>query len=124
MPIRQDRAITGSINQKGDIQAVGGLNEKITGFFEVCKDRGLTGTQGVVMPIQNVGDLMLSDEIIDAVKHGKFSIYPIARLEEAVELMMGMPAGRIAKNGTFPEGTVFAKVQSNLDVLHEASRNR
>lgn len=124
VPIRQDRAITGSINQKGDIQPVGGLNEKITGFFEVCKDRGLTGTQGVVMPIQNVGDLMLSDEIIDAVKHGKFSIYPIARLEEAVELMMGMPAGRIAKNGTFPEGTVFAKVQSNLDVLHEASRNR
>lgn len=124
VPIRQDRAMTGSINQKGDIQPVGGLNEKITGFYEVCKDRGLTGTQGVVMPMQNVGDLMLSDEIIDAVKKGKFSIYPVSRLEEAVELMMGMPAGKIAKSGKFPDGTVFSKVQMNLDVLHEASRIR
>ncbi|MCX6140221.1 MAG: AAA family ATPase [Candidatus Kapabacteria bacterium] len=124
VPIRQDYAMTGSINQKGDIQPVGGLNEKITGFYEVCKDRGLTGTQGVVMPTQNVGDLMLSDEIIDAVKKGKFRIYPVSRLEEAVELMMGMPAGKIAKNGKFPPDTVFAKVQANLDVLHEASRTR
>lgn len=124
VPIRQDIAITGSINQKGDIQAVGGLNEKITGFFEVCKDKGLTGTQGVVMPVQNVDDLMLSDELIDAVKSGKFSIYPVSRLEEAVELMMELPAGKIGKDGKFPVNTVFAKVQSNLDVLHEASRTR
>jgi len=122
IPIRQDYAITGSINQKGDIQAVGGLNEKITGFYEVCKDKGLTGTQGVVMPIQNVGDLMLGDDIIEAVKNKEFFIYPISRLEQAVELMMGIPAGRIDKNGKFPEGTVFFKVQANLDVLHHASK--
>jgi lon-related putative ATP-dependent protease len=124
IPVRQDRAITGSINQKGDIQAVGGLNEKITGFFEVCRDRGLTGTQGVVMPKQNVGDLMLSDEIIAAVKAGTFHIYPVTRLEEAVELMMGMPAGRVGRDGRFPPDSVYAKVQTNLDVLHEASRMR
>ncbi len=122
IPIRQDRAITGSINQKGDIQAVGGLNEKITGFFEVCRDRGLTGAQGIVMPKNNVADLMLGDEIVAAVKSGKFHIYPITRLEEAVELMMGVPAGKVGKGGLFPADTVFAKVQTNLDVLHKASK--
>lgn len=122
IPIRQDLGITGSINQKGDIQAIGGVNEKITGFFEICKDKGLNGTQGVVIPIQNVSDLMLNDEIVDAVKAKKFHIYAIERVEEAVELMMGVPAGKVRKDGQFPEGTVFGKVQHNLDVLHEASR--
>jgi predicted ATP-dependent protease len=124
IPIRQDLGLTGSINQKGDIQAVGGLNEKITGFFEVCKDKGLTGTQGVVLPIQNVHDLMLNDEIVEAVRSKKFHIYPIERVEEAVELMMGVPAGKVRKDGRFPDGTVFGKVQHNLDVLHEASRTK
>lgn len=122
IPIRQDLGITGSINQKGDIQAIGGVNEKITGFFEICKDKGLNGTQGVVIPIQNVSDLMLNDEVVDAVKAKKFHIYAIERVEEAVELMMGVPAGKVRKDGRFPEGTVFGKVQHNLDVLHEASR--
>lgn len=122
IPIRQDLGITGSINQKGDIQAIGGVNEKITGFFEICKDKGLTGSQGVVIPIQNVTDLMLNDEIVDAVKTKKFHIYAIERVEEAVELMMGVPAGKVRSDGRFPEGTVFGKVQHNLDVLHEASR--
>jgi predicted ATP-dependent protease len=121
IPVRQDLAITGSINQKGDIQPIGGLNEKITGFFEVCKDRGLTGTQGVVLPVQNVTDLMLRDEIIDAVKKKQFSLYPVARIEEAVELMLAMPAGIVGKDGHFPDGTVYAKVQHNLSVLHQAS---
>lgn len=122
IPIRQDLGITGSINQKGDIQAIGGVNEKITGFFEICKDKGLTGSQGVVIPIQNVTDLMLNDEIVDAVKTKKFHIYAIERVEEAVELMMGVPAGKVRSDGRFPDGTVFGKVQHNLDVLHEASR--
>lgn len=122
IPIRQDLGITGSINQKGDIQAIGGVNEKITGFFEICKDKGLTGSQGVVIPIQNVTDLMLNDEIVDAVKAKKFHIYAIERVEEAVELMMGVPAGKVRSDGRFPDGTVFGKVQHNLDVLHEASR--
>ncbi len=121
IPIRQDLGITGSINQKGDIQAIGGVNEKITGFFEICKDKGLTGSQGVVIPIQNVTDLMLNDEIVDAVKAKKFHIYAIERVEEAVELMMGVPAGKVRSDGRFPDGTVFGKVQHNLDVLHEAS---
>ncbi len=122
IPIIQDLAITGSINQKGDIQPVGGLNEKITGFFEVCHDRGLTGTQGVVVPKQNVGDLMLREDVVEAVRKGKFALYPVQRLEEAVELLMGMPAGTIQADGRFPSGSVYAKVQANLDVLHKASR--
>lgn len=120
--IRQDLAITGSISQKGDIQPVGGINEKITGFFEVCRDRGLSGTQGVLIPHQNVGDLMLRDDIVEAVKKRLFNVWPIVRLEDAIELMMGMPAGRFQSDGSFPPNTVYAKTQSNLDVLHEASR--
>lgn len=123
IPINQALAITGSINQKGDIQPIGGVNEKITGFFEICKDRGLTGKQGVVIPHQNVKDLMLEQEIIDAVRKGQFAVYPIRQLTDAVELMMGLTAGQIDKNGKFPVDSLFAKVQLNLDVLHEASRN-
>ncbi len=124
LPIRQDLAITGSINQKGDIQPVGGVNEKITGFFEVCKDRGLTGTQGVLLPVQNVKDLMLRDEIIEAVRAKQFWLYPIARLEEAVELLIGVPAGVRDEHGCFAPDTVFGKVQHNLTVLHEASKTK
>ena len=122
IPIRQDLAITGSINQKGDIQPVGGLNEKITGFFEVCKDRGLTGTQGVVIPAQNVNDLMLRADIVEAVRTKQFTIWQIRRIEEAVELMLSTPAGIIDADGAFESHTVFAKVQHNLNVLHEATR--
>jgi lon-related putative ATP-dependent protease len=121
IPIRQDVAITGSINQKGDVQAVGGINEKITGFFEVCKDKKLTGSQGVVIPEQNIKDLMLRDEIVAAVKARQFNIWPVARVEQAVELMMGMPAGAPRPDGQFPPNSVYCKVQHNLSVLHEAS---
>jgi len=122
IPIKQGMALTGSINQKGDVQAVGGVNEKITGFFEVCKDKGLTGDQGVILPKMNVSDLMLRDDIIEAVAKKKFFLYPITRLEEAVELMMGLPAGTLQADGKFAANTVYHKVQLNLDVLHEASR--
>lgn len=120
--IRQDLAVTGSINQKGDIQAIGGVNEKITGFFEVCKDKGLSGTQGVVIPYTNIKDLMLRDDVIEAVRKKNFFIYPISRLEDAVELLMRTPAGKLQPNEMFPEKTVYAKVQHNLNVLHEASK--
>ena len=123
IPIRQDLAITGSINQKGDIQPIGGINEKITGFFEVCQDRGLTGTQGVVLPVQNVNDLMLRDEIIEAVRKQRFFLYPVVNLSQAIELMMGMPTGESASGRSFPENTVYHKVQQNLDVLHNASKH-
>ena len=122
IPVRQDIGITGSINQKGDIQTVGGVNEKITGFFEVCKDKGLTGTQGIILPAQNVRDLMLPEEIIKAVNAKKFRIYAVSRIEQAIEIMMNHPAGIHRKSGEFAPGSVFAKVQANLDVLHEASR--
>lgn len=121
-PIRQDLAITGSINQKGDIQPVGGINEKILGFYEVCRDRQLTGTQGVVIPYQNARDLMQNAEIVEAVRRKQFCIYPIKRLEDAIFLMMGLEAGQLRKDNTFPPNTLFAKVQHNLDVLHEASK--
>jgi lon-related putative ATP-dependent protease len=122
IPVRQDIAITGSINQKGDVQPVGGINEKVTGFYEVCRDKGLTGTQGVIVPKQNVRDLMLSQEIIDAVNNGKFFVVAISRLEEAIELLLQTPAGHRRRDSTFPEGSVYAKVQTNLSVLHDASR--
>lgn len=123
IPVRQDLAITGSINQKGDIQPVGGVNEKITGFFEVCKDRGLTGTQGVILPVQNMKDLMLRDEIIAAVRAKQFWIYPVSRLEQAVELLLGVPAGIRDDQGCFLPDTVYGKVQHNLTVLHQASQS-
>lgn len=122
VPVRQDLAITGSINQKGDVQPIGGVNEKITGFFEVCSDRGLTGTQGVAIPHQNVSDIMLRDEIVAAIKKKQFFIYPICTLEDAVHIMMDMPAGSIQPDSSFQENTVYGKVQENLDVLHEASK--
>ena len=124
IPIRQDIAITGSINQKGDIQPVGGVNEKIIGFFEVCADRGLTGEQGVILPIQNVKDLMLREDVVEAVRQRKFRLWPVRKLEEAVQLMMEFPAGRIGASGSFAEGTVFGKVQNNLDVLSAASKQK
>lgn len=122
LPVRQDLAITGSVNQKGDIQPVGGVNEKITGFFEVCKDRGLTGTQGVVIPHQNVTDLMLSTEIIEAVKKGDFNIIPVSKIEHAVEVMLDLPAGKRKAEGGFPPESVFGRVQTNLSILHHASK--
>ncbi len=124
IPIRQDLAITGSINQKGDVQPIGGINEKVTGFFEVCQDRGLTGTQGVVLPYQNVRDLMLRDDIIEAVRKHQFFLYPVHSLDQAIEVMVDMPTGGTSISGQFPKDTVYAKVKQNLDVLHEASRHR
>jgi len=97
LPLRQDIAVTGSINQRGDIQAIGGVNEKIEGFFDVCRVQGLTGTQGVMIPAANVDDLMLREDILDTVASGKFHIWPIARVEQGVELLTGVPAG--APNG-------------------------
>ncbi|GAB1431138.1 ATP-binding protein [Ignavibacteria bacterium] len=117
VPVRQWLAITGSVNQKGDIQPIGGVNEKISGFFEICAVRGLTGRQGVVIPTQNVLDLMLPDEIIEAVSQGKFHIYPISRIEEAVELMTGIPAGEIQADNSYPPDTLFGRADARLENL-------
>ena len=106
IPINQSIAVTGSINQKGEIQPIGGVNEKIEGFYQICKMRGLTGEHGVIIPIQNVRNLHLSDDVIESVKQGKFHIYAISTVEEGIELLTGVPAGKRDKNGNFPAGTI------------------
>jgi len=114
VPIRQDLAVTGSVNQKGKIQAIGGVNEKIEGFFDVCASRGLTGTQGVVIPVQNVDDLMLREELINAVRDGKFHIYAISDIDEGIELLMGIPVGEKDKMGKWPENSINQRVDTRL----------
>ncbi|MFP4528236.1 MAG: Lon protease family protein [Candidatus Kapaibacterium sp.] len=120
--IRQDKAITGSVNQKGDIQPIGGVNEKIRGFFEICDERGLTGDQGVIIPHQNVKDLMLADKVVKAVKAGKFHIYPIANIDEGCEILMGIKAGSPTKTGKYPKGTLYHKVSEKIAKLHEIAK--
>ncbi len=122
VPIRQGFAVTGSISQKGDIQPVGGVNEKIRGFFEVCFARGLTGTQGVIIPWQNVDDLMLPRPIIDSVREGRFHIYAIRHFEEAIPLLMGLSAGVQRADGTYPPNTLFGKIQRRLELFWKRSQ--
>jgi lon-related putative ATP-dependent protease len=114
VPVKQSLAITGSINQKGEIQPIGGVNEKIEGFFSVCKNRGLTGDLGVLVPRINVKNLMLKKEVVTAVKEGKFHVYAVANVNEAIELLTGMPAGERKADGTYPEGTVNFLVDKRL----------
>ena len=114
IPINQSIAVTGSVNQKGQIQPIGGVNEKIEGFFQICKMRGLTGEHGVMIPIQNVDNLQLSDEIIEAVKNKQFHIYAVSTIEEGIEVLTGVPAGKKDKDGKFPAGTVNYMVYEKL----------
>ena len=114
LPIRQDLAVTGSVNQKGEIQAIGGVTHKIEGFFDLCKKRGLTGSQGVLIPISNTKDLVLNDEVIHAVKEGLFHIYPITHIDQGIELLMQYPAGEKNQNGEFPQDSVHGKVYEKL----------
>ncbi len=106
IPINQAIAVTGSVNQKGEIQPIGGVNDKIEGFFQICKMRGLDGTHGVMIPKQNIKNLNLSEEIVQAVKEGKFHIYAIATIEEGIEILTGVPAGKKDSEGHFPAGSV------------------
>jgi ATP-dependent Lon protease len=117
LPLRQDIAVTGSVNQKGEIQPIGGANQKIEGFFEVCKAKGLTGEQGVIIPHQNVDDLMLNPEVVRAVKAGEFHVYPVQAIDEGIEILTGVAAGKKGKDGTYPEGTVNNLVDSRLNEL-------
>ncbi len=114
LPLRQDIAVTGSINQKGEIQPIGGVNEKIEGFFEVCKKRGLQGTEGVIIPHQNIEDLMLKDEVVEACQKGLFHIYAVKTVDEGIEILTGFPAGEKDENGKYPEGTVNRRVADKL----------
>jgi predicted ATP-dependent protease len=100
LPVRQDLAVTGSVNQWGEVQAIGGVNEKIEGFFDVCRMRGLTGHQGVMIPSANVRNLMLRPDVITAVADGQFHVYPIRTIDEGIELLTGVRAGTVAEDGT------------------------
>ncbi|HXZ20687.1 MAG TPA: ATP-binding protein [Candidatus Acidoferrales bacterium] len=114
VPLRQDIAVTGSVNQQGEIQCIGGINEKIEGFFDTCRIKGLTGRQGVIMPQENVEDLMLREEVIEAVAKGRFHIWPIKRIEQGIEILTGRRAGGRSPEGKFEEGTVFGVVDNRL----------
>jgi ATP-dependent Lon protease len=114
IPIRQELAVTGSVNQQGDIQPIGGVNQKIEGFYDVCKLKGLTSKQGVLIPAENVEDLMLRDEVIEAVAQGRFHIYPVATIEQGIEVLTGVRAGRRNASGKFEPNTIFAKTDARL----------
>jgi predicted ATP-dependent protease len=114
IPLRQDIAVTGSMNQQGDIQAIGGINEKIEGFFDVCRIKGLTGTQGVIMPESNVEDLMLREDVLDAVAAAKFHIWPVNRVEQGIEILTRSTTGARNGDGSFAAGTVFALMNEKL----------
>ncbi len=114
VPIRQDIAVTGSVNQKGEIQPIGGVNLKIEGFYDVCKVRGLTGKQGVIIPIQNVDDLMLREEVFESVSKKKFSIYAIKSIDEGIEILSGLKAGKKKPDNTFESGTINALADEKL----------
>jgi len=109
------------VNQKGKIQAIGGVNQKIEGFFDVCKAKKLTGKQAVMIPKANVKNLMLKREVIDAVKEGKFHIYQVSTVEQGIEILTGVPAGKPNENGDYPDDTVFGKVQAKLKRYLERS---
>jgi len=122
LPIRQDLAVTGSVNQQGDVQPIGGVNQKIEGFYDVCRLKGLTGKQGVLIPAENTDDLMLRDEVIDAVAQGRFHIYPISTIEQGIEVLTGVRAGRRNGRGKFDPASVFAKVDARLHEMASTLR--
>jgi len=119
VPIRQDVAVTGSVDQFGHIQAVGGVTEKVEGFYDVCREVGMKGTEGVMLPISNVVNLTLRPDIIEAVAAGRFRIWPISSVEQGLEILTGMEAGEERTDGSYPEGTVLRRVSDALDLMHE-----
>lgn len=122
LPVRQDIAVTGSVNQHGEIQPIGGVNEKIEGFFDVCRTKGLTGKQGVIIPHQNVRNLMLREDVIEAVRQGQFHIYAVKTVDEGIEILTGTPGGSRGPNGRYPGGTVNFLVEKRLKELAEGIR--
>ncbi len=123
VPIRQGIAVTGSVNQNGDVQAIGGVNHKIEGFFACCKAKGLTGNQGVVIPKANVPDLMLKTEVVEAVREGRFHVWSVASIEEGIELLTGKKAGKRRKDGSYPKGSIYALVDQRLSELAKGMVN-
>ena len=114
IPLKQSLAVTGSVNQHGEIQPIGGVNEKIEGFFDVCSKLGLDGTQGVIIPASNSRHLMLCDNVCKAVEEGKFSVYTVETIDDGIELLTGMAAGQRDENGKFPDDSINQLVQAKL----------
>jgi len=123
VPLRQDLAVTGSVNQHGEIQAIGGVNEKIEGFFDICEKRGLTGTQGVLIPQANVQHLMLRKDVIDACAVGRFAVYPIATINEGIALLSGIAAGERGADGAYPPDSVNRRIEDRLRAFASIRRN-
>jgi len=124
VPLKQSFAVTGSMDQNGDVQPIGGVNQKIEGFFHLCKMRGLDGSQGVIIPKRNTRNLVLSDDVIEAVEKGLFNVNAIDRMEEGLELLTGMPAGEPGPDGTYPEGTLNHLVEKRLTEISEAMEKK
>jgi predicted ATP-dependent protease len=113
-PIDQSLAVTGSVNQHGDVQAIGGVNEKIEGFFDVCAARGLTGRQGVLIPATNVASLMLREDVVQAIADGRFRVFPVQTIDQGIEILTGTPAGAPLASGRFPEDSINGRVERRL----------
>ena len=122
VPIRQDLAVTGSVNQWGEVQAIGGVNEKVEGFFDVCRARGLSGTQGVIIPRANVQHLMLREDVVTATAEGRFAVHAVATIDEGIELLPGIPAGERGTDGLFPAGTLNRLVEDKLKRFAEQAK--
>src|SRR5699024_1410055 len=118
-PIDQGLAVTDSVNQKGEVQPIGGVNEKIEGYFTVCKEDGLTGRQGVLIPQQNIKNLMLKPHVVEAIQAGDFHIYAVRTIEEGIEILTNMPAGKQNAKGLFEEDTLYERVQQKLKTYNE-----
>lgn len=123
IPIRQGIAVTGSVNQRGEVQAIGGVNEKIEGFFSLCRSRGLDGTQGVLIPAANVQHLMLDKEVVSACREGRFHIFSVGTIDEGMQILTGMPAGTRSPDDRFPEGSINRKVEDRLVEFAETRRH-
>jgi lon-related putative ATP-dependent protease len=122
VPIRQSLAVTGSVNQHGQVQAIGGVNEKIEGFYDICREAGLTGEQGVLIPAANVKHLMLHQDVADAIEAGQFRVYPVDHVDQGIELLTGVPAGDRDPDGRYPEDSINRRVEDRLRILAERSR--
>lgn len=123
LPLRQDLAVTGSLNQKGEVQPIGGVNEKIEGFFDVCQAKGLTGAQGVLIPHQNVQNLMLRSDVVAAAAEGRFHVYAVRTIDEGIAMLTGVKAGRMTEESAFAEGSVYDRVDKELVRLAQAAKD-
>ena len=123
VPVRLDMAFTGAVGQDGQIMAVGGVTRKIEGFFEVCKRRGLTGTQGVILPKDNIAHVLLCDDVVEAIRAGRFHIFAVQHITEAMQILTGLPSGRLRKDGTYPKGSLYRLVDERLKELARLSRS-